>query len=176
MKSVQEAALSLYKKGEIDFKKYKEIEKIALKGKGPFLAAGRRGLIYGKAFKGIGQTYLLPAALYGIVAGIGKEVIVDPIIEKIKLTNSLQNVTKKVPILAEKDQNQLRDYFEVIKTYSPRAASNPLVAGHLINKMFEFGGPEHKLVQDIVNIESAKEKPNMSHKLMEATAKGFMSN
>ena len=86
---------------------------------------------------------------------------------------------EKVPQLAEKDQEKLKDYFGVIKTFSPKAASNPLVAGHLVNKMMEFGGVDHKLIQDLSSIESGLSRPSLTQSIAEAAAKsmvGFTGN
>lgn len=67
---------------------------------------------------------------------------------------SFEAMPSKVPQLMDKNPQEIRDYFDVIKMFSPKAASNPLVAGALVNKMMEFGGVDHKLVQDISSLES----------------------
>jgi hypothetical protein len=54
------------------------------------------------------------------------------------------------------DQDKIRDYFNIVRTYSPNAATNPLVAGALVNKINEFGGIDHKLVIDMINLQSGK--------------------
>ena len=118
--------------------------------------------------KEIAQRPIMSAVGLAGLATLTKELIVDPIMEKSKINKSFEEMTQKVPQLAEKDQDQLRDYFDVVKTYSPRAASNPLVAGALVNKMMEFGGVDHKLVQDIGAIEANKETPNMTAKMLES--------
>ena len=63
---------------------------------------------------------------------------------------------KKIPQLSEYPEDEVKDFYSVVKTFSPKAASNPLVAGALLNKMLQFGGVDHKLVQDIANIEGEK--------------------
>jgi len=119
----------------------------------------------------INKGDLMQFAVLGAGALAGKEVIVDPLIQSMKIKNSYDLMTKKVPQLAEKDQEQLKDYFNVIKTFSPRTASNPLVAGHLVNKMIEFGGVDHKLVQDIAAIESGFTPTRIIQTALEAGAK-----
>ena len=85
-----------------------------------------------------------------------KEGLVDPLVQNNRIQKSYEQLSEKVPQLAEADQDKIRDYFDVIKTYSPHSAANPLVAGALVNKMMEFGGVDHKLVQDLINIQSGK--------------------
>ena len=46
-----------------------------------------------------------------------------------------------------------KNYFKVVRQFSPKAAANPLVAGALVNKMVQFGGVDHKLVQDIASLQ-----------------------
>lgn len=117
------------------------------------------------------KEFALPmgAGLTGIA--IFKESIVDPIMEANKIKRSLAAVKEKVPALAEKDQEQMQDYFDVVKTFSPKSASNPLVAGALVNKMMEFGGVDHKLVQDISAIEQGIQRPRVSQTVAEGAAK-----
>lgn len=79
---------------------------------------------------------------------------------------------KKVPILEEYPDEQVKDYYNVVKTFSPKAATNPLVAGALVNKMIQFGGVDHKLVQDIANIEG--QEKNIFFDLATAAAKSTM--
>ena len=77
--------------------------------------------------------------------GVGKQ--------KYDIGKSYKNIKEKTPSLENYGDDQIKDYFNVVKTFSPRAASNPLVAGALVNKMLEYGGVDHKLIQDLVNIE-----------------------
>lgn len=79
----------------------------------------------------------------------------------------------KVPILTEYPEDQVKDYYNVVKTFSPKAASNPLVAGALVNKMIQFGGVDHKLVQDIANIEG--QDKNIFFDLATAASKASMA-
>ena len=60
---------------------------------------------------------------------------------------------EKNEILSEYPEEEVKDYYEVVRTFSPKSASNPLVAGALVNKMIQFGGVDHKLVQDLSSIE-----------------------
>jgi hypothetical protein len=105
--------------------------------------------------KGIKDNWWPAAAGIGALA-VGKEAIVDPISQGIKINKSYSQLAQYTPQLAEVDQDRIRNYFDVIKTYSPHAAANPLVAGALINKMNEFGGIDHKLVMDMMNLQSGK--------------------
>ena len=103
-----------------------------------------------------------------------KEGIVDPLVQSHQIQKSYEQLSEKVPQLAEVDQKTIRDYFDVIKTYSPQSAANPLVAGALVNKMMEFGGVDHKLVQDIINIQSGK-RGTEAVKTMISTGLGTLS-
>ena len=98
------------------------------------------------------KWWMAPATIGAAV--VGKEGIVDPIIQESRINKSFTELPKYTPQLAEADQDKIRDYFNVVKTYSPHSAANPLVAGALVNKMMEFGGVDHKLIQDLSNIQS----------------------
>lgn len=113
---------------------------------------------------------MVPAAI-GVAGLIGKEAIIDPLAREVKMKRSYNAMVQSVPQLAEKDQDQLRSYFNVVKTFSPKTATNPLVAGHLVNKMIEFGGVDHKLVQDIAAIETGLSSPKITQTILEAGAK-----
>lgn len=109
--------------------------------------------IMGKIFNATkgGSWAVVPAAVGA--AFVAKEGLVDPAVQAMKVNRSYSEMTANNPQLRMADPAVVRDYFDVIKTYSPHAASNPLVAGALVNKMMEFGGVDHKLIQDISNIQ-----------------------
>jgi hypothetical protein len=86
----------------------------------------------------------------GVLAGVELDKYLK---SKRDIENSYNAMNEKVPALTEYPQDKIKDYFEVIKTFSPRSASNPLVAGALVHKMLEFGGVDHKLVQDLARME-----------------------
>ena len=69
------------------------------------------------------------------------------------LTSAYSQILQTTPALVGEDQEKVRDYFGVVKTFAPNAAANPLVAGALVNKMVQFGGVDHKIIQDLVSIE-----------------------
>lgn len=100
------------------------------------------------------QKFTFPALATLAVGGIAKETIIDPMITKYQTMKSFGMLKEKTPQLKGVSDTQLKDYFNVVKTFSPKAASDPLVAGALVNKMVQFGGIDHKLVQDIANIQS----------------------
>lgn len=163
MNKIQQAATNLLNRGDITKDEYNSIEKVGFSLTGLTEAIKKNPVIIPMSVIGLAGT-----------AALIKEMVVDPLSMKSKINKSFDLMQQKVPQLAEKDQDQLRDYFEVVKTYSPRAAANPLVAGALVNKMMEFGGVDHKLIQDISEIESNKEKPEATSKMMDAAAKaGF---
>lgn len=101
--------------------------------------------------------------------------LLSPIINHVKSQMSYGEMIKKTPQLADKDPEQIKDYFNVIHTFSPKAASNPLVAGALVNKMMEFGGVDHKLVQDISAIQSGIEQYRPLQDVSSAAAKSLLS-
>ena len=116
--------------------------------------ASKKPSMFKDVAEGLQKLWVVPA-----VAGsafVAKEGIVDPIIQNVRMNASYNDMAEHTPQLADADQEKIRDYFNVIKTYSPHAASNPLVAGALVNKMMEFGGVDHKLVQDLINIQSGR--------------------
>ena len=145
-KTLTEAAESLLKKGEITQEEY---EKVAGFEKSSAVAAKS---LWGKIQSPVGVA--VGGALTLLTAGaLAKELIIDPISEKMKLDKSYKDMFVKVPQLKEMNPEQVRDYFDVVKTFSPHTASNPIVAGHIVNKMMEFGGVDHKLVQDLMDMQ-----------------------
>ena len=144
-----------------------EIEKCSGFGAAAKLLAHGTGKKLTSAIKNWGLP--LGAGLTGVA--IFKESIVDPVMDASKMKRSFGAIREKVPALAEKDQDQMRDYFNVIKTFSPKSASNPLVAGALVNKMMEFGGVDHKLVQDISAIEQGLQRTRVGQTFAENAAK-----
>ena len=71
-------------------------------------------------------------------ATVAKEMFIDPAAERNKINTSYDQIVEKTPALAGEDQSKIRDYFDVVKSFSPHAAANPLVAGSLVNKNGEF--------------------------------------
>jgi hypothetical protein len=94
----------------------------------------------------------MTAAGSGLVGfGLGSELAQESKQNK-NINESLKMLKEKTPQLKQYDDDQIKDYFEVVRTFSPKSSSNPLVAGSLVNKMLEYGGVDHKLIQDISNI------------------------
>ena len=141
--TIKDAADSLLKKGKITQEEYSSLEKTS-------------GFSSSMETLGKHINTLWPlAALIGAGAVV-KEGVVDPIVSAVKINNSYNQLIEKTPQLAEEDQEKIRDYFNIVKTYSPHAAQNPLVAGALVNKMVQWGGVDHKLVQDIAAIQEGR--------------------
>lgn len=86
-----------------------------------------------------------------------KEVIVDPAKLKADQMRAFKEMESKVPSLEGIDRSKKKDYFKVISLYAPSLSRNPYVAGNLVNKFNEYGGPDHKIVQDIINMEKGIE-------------------
>lgn len=170
MNKIEEAAKRLLARGEITQAEYDSLEKTGgIFGPGYYAGpAITKGL---KDTANVVRLVGIPLAALIAAGAMAKEQFIDPALANKKIDESFDLMSVKVPQLAEKDQDQIRDYFDVIKTYSPRAAANPLVAGALVNKMMEFGGVDHKLVQDIANIESNKEKPTMTSRMLDTASK-----
>ena len=166
MKTIKQAADSLLSKGEITKDEYNSLEDSNLFNKeAGFLTGILKNIPLREKMVGVGL-----AAAAGLA---GKELVYDPIKSFINMNRSFELMQKKVPQLAEKDQEEIKDYFDVVKTFSPKAAANPLVAGALVNKMMEFGGVDHKLVQDIVAIESGLARPSIVQSVAESAATGI---
>jgi len=174
VKTVREAADSLLKKGEITKDEYTFLEKkgaFELTKEALVVSPFMRATAKAKVVSGIAKQWLLPVGLTGAVAIAGKESIVDPLVNVMKTNESFKDMQEKVPQLKDKDQEKIKDYFDVIKTFSPKSASNPLVAGALVNKMMEFGGVDHKLIQDLSSIESGLARPSIAQVATESAAK-----
>lgn len=190
MKTIKEAADSLLSKSEITQDEYNEIEKSgtfieknAVKGmrqlknflnvfKGP--SDPKLGVVknVGRSIKDVNIFNALKVIAIGGAAGVaGKELAIDPFLDKRKINKSFEAMSSKVPQLQGKDPEQVKDYFNVVRTFSPKAASNPLVAGALVNKMMEFGGVDHKLVQDIAAIQAGVSSPGIARTGLEGAVK-----
>ena len=168
MKTIKEAADSLLQKGEINLDEYKELEKIA--------AAPPKALF--KMHPYLRHVADAATSAWPIMAvmgagAMGKSVLVDPVIQSARINKSFREMDKKVPALEGKDKDVVKDYFNVVRTFSPRAASNPIVAGNLVNKMIEFGGVDHKLVQDLTSIESGYARPHYGQEAALSAVKGM---
>ena len=105
----------------------------------------------GQAIKEVAQSL----GLAGLTSLIGVQAA-DKINQVVKARTAYDTMLQKLPQLNEHPENEVKDFYSVVKTFSPKAASNPLVAGALVNKMLQFGGVDHKLVQDIANIEGER--------------------
>jgi len=162
MNDLQKAAQRLLSRGDITGADYERIEKTGAFSLSVVPDAMKIVLEHSRKLKPVIKD-MVPYAILGSMAlggvSAAKANLFDPLAESTKMKNSYQLLQTKVPTLAGVDQNTLKDYFEVVKTYSPRAAANPLVAGSLIQKMNEFNGMiDHKIVQDLVDIESKGRK------------------
>jgi hypothetical protein len=182
MKTLTQAAESLFKKGEITKDEHEMLNKAAgmfpgasklVEAAAPSFKDAVKSVMQPRAFKDAAKSVMQPLAI-GSLATLALSTILKPIIRQAQIGQSYDKLIEKNPILAEKDQNQVKDYFNVIKTFSPKAASNPLVAGALVNKMMEFGGVDHKLVQDIAAIESGIEAINPFETLATSATKAFV--
>ena len=178
MKTVKEAADNLLSKEEITQDEYNLIKESGLLEEKELTkeAVGK----FKKALVMLRKHFVRPMKQLGVGAALtgagivaGKELVYDPIKSKLEISKSFKELPSKVPQLAEKDPKQLKEYFNVVKTFSPKAAANPLVAGALVNKMMEFGGVDHKLVQDISAIQSGLQRPSIVQTATEAAAKSI---
>jgi hypothetical protein len=151
MKKIAEKLLSEKKITAEEFDSVKDMTKEAFLGllteSGGKLGLGAGGQAVKEVAQILGLTGL--AGMLGAeLAGKAKEVI--------QSQTAYDTMMKKIPQLSEYPEDEVKDFYSVVKTFSPKAASNPLVAGALVNKMLQFGGVDHKLVQDIANIEGEK--------------------
>lgn len=154
--TVKEAADKLLEKGVISQDECEHIKKAAI----------------GQKIKDIAYPTLATLGMAGLGYGLLKDIL-TPIVHKAQGAIAFKKMTEKVPSLAEKDPEQVKDYFNVVQTFSPKAATNPLVAGALVNKMMEFGGVDHKLVQDISSIQSGINQNTAMQAVQGAAAKSL---
>ena len=98
------------------------------------------------------NAILLPTLALG-AAGAFTDSVVKPIRRSRQISASKRQLRDYHPDLANVDDKTIDDYFSVVKTYSPAAAKNPIVAGDLVSKMVQFGGVDHNLVKGMVDIE-----------------------
>jgi hypothetical protein len=119
------------------------------------------------------KNWAVPALAVAGTTGVIKETYVDPAIQAGQIEKSYRQLKSKTPQLKEVDSKTMKDYFKVVKDFSPKAAANPLVAGALVNKMVQFGGVDHKLVQDIVNIQSSLAAPSITRSAIDTSVKAL---
>jgi len=192
MNSIKEAAESLLAKNEITQEEFDRLEKTAAwsaknvfetaKNVGktlldihpypttaPGVELGRNVL---NATKRIG-TLGLPIAATAAAGLAAKELFYDPMKEKSEMNKSFKQLIEKTPALEGEDSEKIRDYFDVVKSFAPHAAANPLVAGALVNKMIQFGGVDHKLVQDMTSIQQGHAQEGMIPLIMAGAAKAL---
>ena len=96
---------------------------------------------------------LIGAMSLGSLAVGGLNEIIGKAMQRTKMDQTYHEMKEKIPDLKEYPEEDIKDYFSVVKTFSPKAATNPLVAGALVNKMVQFGGVDHKLVMDLANLQ-----------------------
>ena len=118
----------------------------------------------GKMFKGTAEESDY-ANVRNLAVGVGAlgiganaavsvgDALISPLAQNAKVEYSRRMMLSKTPSLRQEDSKMVKDYFNVVKQFSPKAAANPLVAGALVNKMIQFGGVDHKLVQDLAKIQ-----------------------
>jgi hypothetical protein len=140
MRKIAEKLLNEKKITQEEFDQVKDLTKEALFGEGGGAAA---------------KQILQALGLGTIAVGVGSQ-LAEKINRMIQQSSAYSDMMKKVPILTEYPEEDVKDYYNVVKTFSPKAASNPLVAGALVNKMIQFGGVDHKLVQDLASLEGDK--------------------
>jgi hypothetical protein len=110
------------------------------------------GIFFGGGKGSLASNILQAAAAAAIVGTAGTQAV-KTISQKIGEAQGFNKMLEKNPDLNEQPETLLRDYYDVIKTFSPKSAANPLVSGALVNKMIQFGGVDHKIVQDLSSIE-----------------------
>lgn len=98
------------------------------------------------------KEYTVPALAGVGILGLANELIAAPIRERRQLANSYSLIRENNPALEGLSDDQLQKYFEVVETYSPETAKNPLAAGAVINKMYQFQGVDPKIIQDLASI------------------------
>jgi hypothetical protein len=120
------------------------------------------------------QSISVPLAVSGATGVLAKEELLDPFLQKKKENEAYDLLKVKTPQLQSVDDEKMKDLFGVIQTFSPRAATNPLVSGALINKMVEFEGVDSNLVKDLAQIQNDKSGSGLFGKLLEGGT-SFMS-
>lgn len=134
------------------------------------------GSISGSMFPKKSIVDLMGRAAVPTVVGIGLAAAgykaFDQIKQRVDAARTLTEIQND-PQFADKDPDQVADYFGVVKSFSPSAATNPLVASALVNKMMQFGGVDHKLVQDLTSIEGDR-KDYMADELVSDAMKSFV--
>jgi len=104
------------------------------------------------------KTVTAPALLLGGTALMGKAML-DPAIERSKQKKAYKNMVAERGL---EDNKETQDYFNVVRTFSPLAATNPIVAATMVNRMKEFGGVDPNMVAAMTNIKSQENKAGVA--------------
>jgi len=169
--TVKEAAQNLLNRSEISQEEYDLVKDVDREGlaKVAFVFA-KGGVLTGAG--GVAQSILQTAALGALVASLGGD-LYSKIKRKSDQASAFEGMLSKKPELKEYPKEKVKDYFDVVKTFSPKSASNPLVAADLVNKMVQFGGVDHKLIQDLSNIEGPT--PSVLQDMTSSAAKSLVA-
>lgn len=167
---IKKAADKLLAKNEITKRNHELMCKIAFKFPGVGMFARKAQAKAGKLEEGNTLKTLQALALGALGVKLATE-LGGAAVKKVKSFNDYDDMVKKNPMLSEYNKGDVKDYFNVVKAFSPKSAASPLVAGALVNKMIQFGGVDHKIVQDLVNIESNTNKPETLSNLVGGVSK-----
>jgi len=119
------------------------------------------------------KTYALPVAALGAGVTLLSDAA-SPAKQAMVELGTYHGMIKKFGL---PDDAETRDYFNVVKTYSPMAARNPIVAGTMVSRMREFNGIDPNMVTALGNIKD-NSKPAMSSTLVNSAIRdivGFSS-
>jgi len=119
---------------------------------------------------------VLITALAGSAVATGINKAYDVVKLKTDQNNAYKKMFDKVPQLKDYDKATVDDYYGVVKSFAPHMASNPYVAGSIVNKMILNEGVDHRLVGEISEISSKTKQPkiDMSNAVLAASLKPFM--
>lgn len=111
--------------------------------------------MFNKNMMDMAQKVLI-TALAGSAVATGINKAYDVVKLKTDQSNAYKKMFDKVPQLKDYDKATVDDYYDVVKSFAPHMASNPYVAGSIVNKMILNEGVDHRLVGEISEISSKK--------------------
>jgi len=156
MVTVQEKVSEMRSSGKISQEEFDLFEKKAsTETKTTPISSIKIGMVKESAGSAVGSFFKEwgPTIGIGVLGASGLAAVGQDIIAGIQMSaqqkNAYAEMFKKVPQLKEYPKDEVDDYYEVVKQFAPKMATNPLVAGNLVNKMVQYGGVDSALISEL---------------------------
>lgn len=120
-------------------------------------------------FKKFMGGLLLGGGLMAGSAGIGKALdAIGSTVRDFRKDSALEKMVQTSPKLQMLDQERVAMYFDVLWTFAPDMAQNPLTAGSVVYQAMQmdiYGGPPVEIIRTLVEIQERHSKSKKDGKL-----------